>query len=246
MSNYKKYLNVYEFDVTLPGTGETIRIKPLTTGQIKKLLIYENERDPKIIDTILDDMINDTVISPEDFTVDNLSLQDRFFLLVEIRKKSKGNLYKFKWTCPQCDTQNFASVSIDKMKLIPLPEEVDYIIPLDENLSLRMKYLTRGEVKQIYSESEMAEGATPSQRIAELAMINNAASIENIISPDGEESPTWQEKVEFLDEAPQSFYEKITDWIKEYNYGVDFSYKLKCKGCGRTIAQEVPLEDFFF
>ena len=53
MSDFKKYLNVYQFETTLPGTGELIQFKPITTGQIKKLLVYEGSENLNIIENIL-------------------------------------------------------------------------------------------------------------------------------------------------------------------------------------------------
>ena len=88
MSDFKKYLNVYEFETTLPGSGVTIKFKPITTGQMKKLLVYENETDPSMVEEAMDELINSSV-STEGFDVKDVWLQDRFFLLVEIRRKTK-------------------------------------------------------------------------------------------------------------------------------------------------------------
>ena len=40
--SFKNYLNVYEFDTVLPGTGAKLKIKPITTGIMKELLLYES------------------------------------------------------------------------------------------------------------------------------------------------------------------------------------------------------------
>ena len=58
MSDFKKYLNVYQFEITLPGTGELIQFKPITTGQIKKLLVYEDSENLNIIGKAVDEGIN--------------------------------------------------------------------------------------------------------------------------------------------------------------------------------------------
>jgi len=245
MSNFKKYLNVYEFETTLPGCGEVVSFKPLSTGQIKKLLTYENEDDPRIVEVVLDKMISGSVITP-DFNIDNLSLQDRFFILVEIRKKSKGNKYQFKWKCGACETQNFANIDLNKLKVIPFPDNIDYMVKLDDKLSLKMNYVKRGNLKEVYALYDEEAKTTDAEKMAEMAMMSHAASIEAIISPEGEESPSWEDKLFFVNEAPQLFYESIVDWTRKYNYGVDFRYKLKCKGCKNKVDQEVPLEDFFF
>ena len=96
--DFRNYLNVYEFNTTLPGSGEEVTFRPITTGQLKKLLIYENETDPMVIEGALDDLISSCIVN-EDFNINDLYLQDRFFLLVEIRKKSKGENYSFQYNC---------------------------------------------------------------------------------------------------------------------------------------------------
>jgi hypothetical protein len=245
MSDFKKFLNAYEFEAVLPGSGETITFNPITIGQIKKVLTYENEDDPRIIEKVLDDIITSSVTS-KDFNIDDLTLQDRFFILVEIRKKSKGNIYKFKWECENCKTQNLASIDLNKMKVISVPEDIDYVVKLNDNISLRLKYVTRKDIKEGYRFFDESL-TTPSQKFAELASIIHAASIASIITPEGEDNNiSWEDKLYIVNETPQLFYEKISEWTNKYNYGIDFSYELRCTGCGKVMKREVPLEDFFF
>jgi Zn finger protein HypA/HybF involved in hydrogenase expression len=114
MSNFKRYINVYEFETVLPGNGKTVKFKPITTGQIKKLLMYENAEDQAIIETALDEILEGCVIG-EDFKVSDLYLQDRFFLLLEIRKVTKGNTYQFQTICPSCGSQSLQTVNLSEM-----------------------------------------------------------------------------------------------------------------------------------
>jgi hypothetical protein len=91
MSDFKKYLNVYEFETTLPGSGEVIKYKPITTGQLKKLLIYEDDDDPSIIEEALDDLITSSVIS-EGFDVTDLKVH--IIILILLVRNVILNLYK--------------------------------------------------------------------------------------------------------------------------------------------------------
>lgn len=245
MSDFKKYLNAYEFETTLPGCGDIITFKPITTGQIKKVLTYENEDDPRVIEKVLDDIISSSVIN-EGFDIDNLTLQDRFYLLVEIRKKSKGTSYKFKWQCEECRTQNFSNINLDNLNEIEVPNDVDYVVKLDDNISVKLRYVTRKLIKEGYKYFDETLSSSY-QKLAELATITHAASIESVITPEGEDNNvSWEDRLYFVNETPQEFYEKITEWSKKYTYGIDFSYDLRCQGCGKLIKRDVPLEDFFF
>jgi hypothetical protein len=88
--NFQKHLDVYEKIVDLPSSGEKIKIKPITTNQMKKLLVYENESDPIFGEKILDEILNFSVVNKD---VKELVLQDRYFLFIEIRKLTKGSVH---------------------------------------------------------------------------------------------------------------------------------------------------------
>ena len=45
---------MYEFDCTLPGTGQEIKFRPITTGQMKKLLVYEDSTSIQQVEEALD------------------------------------------------------------------------------------------------------------------------------------------------------------------------------------------------
>ena len=60
--NFSKYLNIYEKTVILPGSNQEVKIKPLNTNQIKKLLVYENETNPVVGEQILDDILKFCII----------------------------------------------------------------------------------------------------------------------------------------------------------------------------------------
>jgi len=123
MSNFRKYVNFYEFESELPGTGKLVTFKPITTGQIKRLLLYETSEDMDSIEKSLDNIISECVID-EDFDVGELYLQDRFYLLLEIRKATKGNTYSFQSRCSKCESQSAQSVNLSKLEVKKLPKEV--------------------------------------------------------------------------------------------------------------------------
>jgi len=143
---FLEYLNIYEFETTLPGSGETIRFQPLTTGQLKKLLVYENETDIMIQEDALDNLICSCVTS-ENFDIDNLYLQDRFFLLMEIRKKTKGEKYDFTYKCPKCESQILNSLNLDDLKVTKIPEDIDNSLALTDHIGISLRHIKRKDFK---------------------------------------------------------------------------------------------------
>ena len=243
VADFKNYLNCYEFDITLPGSKEQLKIKPITTGQLKKLLVYENEDDPMLVDSILDELIVSSVMT-EGFNIDNITLQDRFSLLVELRKISKGNSYQFYTVCSHCESQTLQNTDLTTLIVKAKPDDTNYVVKLDDHISITLSYLTRGEQKKIFK--SIPKTLTGNARIAEMATLSYAASIVNIIIPEGENELPQQDKIYLINNMTQGMYSSITTWMSDNSYGVEFKRNLKCKNCGKSTVMEIPLENFFF
>jgi hypothetical protein len=261
MSDFKKYLNVYEFDAVLPGTGETIKFKPLTTGQMKKILVYENEDDPMVIEHALDELIGSTVIN-ENFDIRKMYLQDRFFLLVQIRRKTKGDLYQFEFACPECGSQSLESVDLASLHIKQPPIEIDPIVKLDDNISIELDFVTRDDqlVAYNYVRNKFGDTLTPLQLATETSLVANAIVVGSVITPEGADADvSLEDKQLLLEEIPRGQYDEVTGWFEKNDFGLDFSFKMSCKHmktprfgashgklCGFTKEMDIPTTQFFF
>ena len=261
MSDFKKYLNVYEFDATTPGTGEVIRFKPLTTGQMKKVLVYENEEDPMVIEHALDELIGSSVLN-EGFDIREMYLQDRFFLLVEIRKKTKGNLYQFEFSCPECGSQSLQSVDLSNLHCKSPPSDINNIVKLDENISLELDFVTRADQLVAYSYviDKFGDTLSPLQLATETSLVANAIVVRKVITPEGADAEVSLEDKQFLLESiPRGQYDEVTGWFEKYDFGLNFTFKLSCrhmktpkfgtshgKLCGYSKEMDIPMNQFFF
>lgn len=242
MSNFKNYINVYEFDCKLPGSGETIKYKPITTGQMKKLLIYENESSPIIQEKALDDLISSSIID-KDFNINDLYLEDRFFLLVEMRKNTKGKTFNFDFNCPECKTISPQKINLDTLKIIK-KKNVKTLIELTDTISVKVKYIKRGEQKELEKYLDLTISET--QQMVEMQLLGYSAGITKIITPDGEEEANILEKKWMLENTPPTIIDKLKEWYNENAFGIDFTYKVKCIKCGHSEIQDIPLSNFFF
>ena len=65
MSHFRAYMNMYTFETVLPGNGEKVVYKPVTTGQLKKVLMFETSKDPDVMEKALDEIINECVVKPK-------------------------------------------------------------------------------------------------------------------------------------------------------------------------------------
>jgi len=105
------FLNVYEFETVLPGSGKKIKYKGFSTNTMKKLLIFEDEKDHLKEEEILDYIIKISVLN-EDFDVSKLYVLDRYYLFIKIREATKGSEYSFPYTCSKCKNQSLQTINL--------------------------------------------------------------------------------------------------------------------------------------
>jgi len=243
-TNFKNYINVYEFECELPGSGKIIKYKPITTGQMKKLLIYENETSPVIQEKALDDLISSSVID-KDFDINKLYLEDRFFLLIEMRKNTKGKKFKFDFKCPKCKTVSQQLIDLDSLKVVKLKDiKINPKIKLTKQISIELKHITRGEQKELEKYLDLSISET--QQMVEMQLLGYAAGITKVITPEGEETPDLKDKKWMLENTPPAILDKLKNWYNNTAFGVEFTYTTKCINCKHFQVMDIPLANFFF
>ncbi|MFW6377653.1 MAG: hypothetical protein ACOCZ5_03305 [bacterium] len=208
--NYKKYLKTYESIIETPGGKEKLTLRPLTTNDMKKLLVYENENDPLIAEKILDDILTDTVTT-ENYNVDNQYIQDRYFTFIKLREVTKGSIYKFPYTCknPDCKLQTVQKIDLSKLNVKPMEIKEDKVKLLDNNLTLQMGFFTRGKQKEAYSLIDDNLSATEKQ--IEMMLADLALMIQSIKTPEGEDKPEIKDMMEFIGDLPQKEYDVLKE-----------------------------------
>ena len=245
--NYEKYLSTYEAVTILPGSKQEIRFRPLTTNDMKKLLVYENQKDPVVGENILDQIINDVVLT-EGFDVNKLYLQDRYFLFIELRKVTKGKVYNFPFTCKdkECKSQSLQTINLDNLKIKNLNEdEIEKELKiLNGNLTLEMGFITRGEQKEAFSHID--KNLSVSQKQVEMVIADIASSIKSITTPEGKEELPIQKRMDFIGKLPRNEYDKLSEWYQENDFGIDLNIEIKCPHCSVESEKIVmPLDNFF-
>ncbi len=238
-----QFQEIYEFDTILPGCGEPVRFRPLTTGQIKKVLAFENEENPMVISELMNTLIKEVVIN--DIDVHEIFLKDRAFLLWEMRNKSKGTRWETQYTCEKCKSQNLLVTDLSKFTIKNLDlHNVEYIIDIFPGLQLEMKFLK--VIDELESLNFINAKMSDSQKQAELTVVLHAAGINKIIKGDEIfEDLSLSDRKYFIEEMPTVVYESISNWYKENDYGVDFTIEHKCTSCGNVMKFEGSPDSFF-
>jgi hypothetical protein len=238
----KKYLNVYQFTTVLPGCGKEVKFRPITTYQMKELLSFDGDEEDG-----LDNLINSCVIT-EDFKVEDIPLQDRFFLLIEVRKKSKGSTNEITYDCDNCKSQVIDKLDLGKLKVKKL-KKLDYVVKLDDNISVEVELLTRNHqkiVKGIVAKEIKNGNVKEKDKVLEENILTYISGIKKIITPEEQvENPLLEDKTILFKEGPSFFYDNLVKWYDDLEFGVDFNFDIKCPHCGAERKIEVPVENFF-
>jgi hypothetical protein len=206
MSSLKKYLNVYDFETVLKGSGETIKYKGLSTNAIKKLLVYENETDPLKEEEILDSLLK-IAVTEEDFNPDNMYILDRYYLFIKIREATKGNIYKFPSKCSKCEKEVIQEVDLNDL-IIDKPESFDEELKLGE-LTFKMSYPTRKKQKELFK--SINRNLSDTNKRIEMGLADIAGYIEEINSPEGKIEVDYKELIDFIGDLPESALTVIKD-----------------------------------
>ncbi len=243
----KKYLNVYSFEFELPGSGETLKYKPITIGQMKQLLSYGN-KNRNVIENGLDKLIS-TSVENEDFDVKNLYLNDRIALLVELRKATKGTSYSFIKKCPECGSDIIVQMDLNELTIDKKKEDIDKSISFSNSISVEVDYIKRKDQSEVTDYVyKNRKSSSEDEKEIDMAILTLASSIKKIILPDGNviEEPTINDKEMLINSLNENDYQKFIDWFDENKFGFDFKYRILCDACNLYEEEiNIPIEDFF-
>lgn len=243
MGKYSSYLNIYEKDIPLPSSKEIVKIKPLTTNQIKKLLVHENETDLIGGEKILDDVLRLSVVSEDKEFLKTLFLQDRYYLFVEIRNLTKGSQHTYSFTCPSCSGQSIQSIDLKSLEIKDMKAITETVDIVNGTLKLHMRYVTRGMQEEAYATIDPK--LPNSEKQVEMALANMAQAIEFVETPDGKDEPTIKEKMDLIGDIPSHEYERLKDWFMDHDFGINLNVVTKCPYCSFEEKHSLPLNNFF-
>ena len=132
------------YELTVPSTGKNIRYRPFLVKEEKILIIAMESQSEKQIAQAVTDVLSNCILT-KGVEVNNLSTFDIEFLFLNIRGKSVGETVDVMITCPDDnETKVPVQVNLDDIKVI-INEDHKRDIPLDGNLTMRMKYPAMGE-----------------------------------------------------------------------------------------------------
>ena len=132
------------YELTLPSSGKKIKYRPFLVREEKVLIMALESEDTKQITNSVIDILNSCILS-KGVKLETLATFDIEYLFLNIRGKSVGESVEVLVTCPDDNkTKVPVVVNLDEIQ-VQTNDDHQIDIPLDGNLSLRMKYPSMGE-----------------------------------------------------------------------------------------------------
>ena len=139
------------YELTVPSTGKNIKFRPFLVKEEKILIIAMESQSDKQIAQAVNDVLSNCILT-KGGNIDDFSTFDIEYLFLNIRGKSVGETVDVMITCPDDNvTKVPVKINLDDIQILK-NDKHQRDIPLDGNLTMRMKYPSMGEfVKNNFS-----------------------------------------------------------------------------------------------
>ena len=139
------------YELTVPSTGKNIKFRPFLVKEEKILIIAMESQSDKQIAQAVNDVLSNCILT-KGVKIGDLSTFDIEYLFLNIRGKSVGESVDVMITCPDDnETKVPVQINLDEIQIVK-NDNHQRDIPLDDNLTMRMKYPAMGEfVKNNFS-----------------------------------------------------------------------------------------------
>ena len=220
------------YELTVPSTGKNIKFRPFLVKEEKILIIAMESQSDKQIAQAVNDVLSKCILI-KGVNIDDFSTFDIEYLFLNIRGKSVGESVDVMVTCPDDNTTKVpVQVNLDDIKILK-NDKHQRDIPLDGNLTMRMKYPSMGEfVKNNFSVDMQVDDT--------FDLV--CSCIEQVFS----EEESWaasdctkKELHEFLEQLDSSQFKKIEQFFETMP---KLSHTLKVTNQNTKVVNKITLE----
>ena len=235
-------IDVPIYDLSIPSTGQEIKVRPFNVKEEKLLFMAVEAGDAEEIVKTVKQVINNCILNG-DVNIDKLPFFDIDYIFIFLRAKSIGESVEVNVTCNneledgrRCGNVFEADMDIAKVDIIK-NENLNDDIKLDRNKGVKMKYPT-------YSLMKHLEAVAPIDK--KTVIIVN--SIDRIYDEKGMYSAkdyTKEQLTEFVEGLTEEKYKKLEEYVDNFP---TFAARLdvKCPKCGfEHHVRYTDFTDFF-
>ena len=231
-------IDVPIYDITLPSTGKTIKIRPFLVKEEKLLLMAIESGDNENIIRTTKQVINNCIVSG-DLDLEKIPFFDVDYMFIALRAKSIGENIETSYVCNnvvdgnKCGGVFEASIDISNC-VIEKKDDISMDIDLSNKINIKMRYPS-------YSIMKMITG-NESNFQKKIRVISSC--IERITSGDKTYSSkdfSKEELVEFIEGLTSEQYVKLENFVDNLP-----SFSIKSGGiCGKCgFKHEIKYTDF--
>lgn len=232
-------LDLPTYEIKIPSSGQTIKIRPFVVKEEKLLLMAAESKDVNEIINTTKQIIKNCILS-DDIEIDKLPFFDIDYLFIALRAKSVGESIDIKFTCNNilengnvCENIFPAKIDVANCKIIK-DSNISKEIDLGNNIKIKMKYPNYSVMKVI---TEMKQNIDK-----QIYIISN--SIEYIQDKDKvftmkDVTPT--EIVQFIEGLTREQYSKLEEFINNFPSFV-VTTQAVCTKCG--FNHQLEYKDF--
>ena len=226
------------FDITLPISQQDIRFRPFLVKEEKVLLIgKEGDYSQQML--AVKQLLQNVIVEPANFKVDELTIADMEYLFIQLRAKSVQNVVELRYRDKEDD--QIYKFTVDLETLTPsVDPNHKYEIQITDDIGVVLKDPTIGMMSKI----KMPKGG-PDKIESDLAFMMIASCIDKVYDADQVyDDFTNQEAVDFLKGMEINQFDKIREFYETAPKIVEELKYVNKNGTERTIKLE-GINDFF-
>ena len=146
-------LDIVQYELELPSTGETLKYRPFLVKEQKALMIAQESEDDKQIEMAFAKIINDCVLDKIDPY--KMPMFDIEYVFLKIRAKSVGETVTLNVLCPDDEvTRVNVDVNLEEID-VQMSKDHTNVIGLTEDIKLIMKYPSLGDMSGFDDEGDV-------------------------------------------------------------------------------------------
>lgn len=242
--------DTYVFSVPLlSNKNEEISFRPIKTKDQKKLIVEGQETASELQDFFVLIKLLDCCLIKNSIEIERMLVEDFFWLLINLRKKSLGEKIELFGNCLHCGgKKNPLVIDLDKdMKVNYLGKIKKNVIDVSPSLKFVLKFDTVGDMVNVLTEVEKEKKRKEDGELKECRYSNIelslAAMIESVeLDEEIIDLETLEDKMKLVSELSSFQLAKFTDFIKANPFGLKINKKYKCRKCKKF--NEVDIDGF--
>lgn len=225
-----------KYELVIPSSQQAVRFRPYLVKEEKVLMLAMESEDQAQVFNAIADTIEACVEEP--ISKKALTSFDVEYMFVKIRSKSVGENIELKPKCEHCEAENEVKIILDDITL-DMPD-VDYVIKLNNDISIRMQYPTYLSIMDLAS---LDVKSNTEQTFAMILKCIESVMTEDENMPFKDES--YSSQMEFVESLSSEQFDMIRKFIETMPQ-VTYDASYECVGCQKKNELVLKgMNDFF-